>query len=187
MDAGDLQLGPLLAAFGIDGVTGALESASVDLRGRGVTLREVAAGLDGAVRFRAVEGSVGLPGLSHLSMGLVETLGVVLGGGGDGAATAVTCAVGDVSVRQGVAHVERLAILLPQVVVTGEGTVRLGEATMRLALIPRPLDEALFRVVVPVVISGDLASPEVTKHPDLRVGARPGTATDACGKEADRR
>ena len=186
MDANDLQLGPLLAAFGIDEITGTLKSATVDLRGRGATLHEVVAGLDGAVSFRIAEGNLDLPGLSHLSMGLMEGLGVVLGGSGGGAATPVACAVGDLSVRQGVARVERLAILIPQVLVTGEGSVRLSESTIRLTLIPRPLDDALFRVVVPVVISGKLAAPEVTKHPELRVGARPETAPDACGG-ADRR
>lgn len=185
--ASDLRLGPLLAAFGVDQVTGTLASASIDLSGRGTTPREVAAGLDGAVRFRMVDGSIGLPGLSHVSMGLVETLGVVLGGGAGGdAATPVTCAVGDVPVRGGVARVEQLAVLIPGVVITGEGTVRLGEGAVQLTLTPNPLDGALFRVVVPVVVSGTLASPEVTKRPDLRVGARPEAALDACGKEADR-
>lgn len=186
-EASDLQLGPLLAAFGVGKVAGTLRTASVDLRGPGTTPREVAAGLDGAARFRMVDGSIGLSGLSHVSMGLVETLGVVLGGGGGAGATPVTCAVGEVPVRGGVAHAERLAVLIPGVVITGEGTVRLGEGAVRLTLMPHPLDEALFRVVVPVVISGELASPEVTKHPDLRVGTRPEAASDACGKEAGHR
>lgn len=189
VDGSGVQLGPLLAPLGIDQVTGRLRSASVDLRGQGTTTRELAAGLDGAAHLRIVDGSIALPDLSHVSMGLVETLGYVLGGGGSGdaAATPVACAIGDFPVRQGVVHAERLTILTPRVVIAGEGTVRLNEATVRLTLVPRPLDEAFLRVVVPVVISGKLASPEVTTHPELRAGLRPDTMTDICRDELGRR
>lgn len=182
---GGLRLGPLLAAFGGGGeVTGTVRTASVDLRGRGATLHEVAAGLGGAARFRAADGSVRVPGLAHLSMGLVETFGAVLGVGGNAGATPVACAIGDLPVRDGVVHAERLVMVTPRVAITGEGVVRLGKGTLRLTLVPRPLDEALLRVVVPVVLSGDLASPEVETHPELRVGARPEPAADVCAEEA---
>jgi hypothetical protein len=185
---GGLQLGPLLAAFGAGGeVTGTVGTASVDVRGRGATLREIAAGLDGAARFRIADGSVRVPGLAQLSMGLVETFGAVLGIGGDAGATPVACAVGDLPVRDGVVHAERLVMVTPRVAITGEGVVRLGEGTLRLTLVPRPLDEALLRVVVPVVVSGDLASPEVEAHPELRLGLRPAPATEVCAEEAGRR
>jgi hypothetical protein len=120
-------------------------------------------------------------------MGLVETFGAVLGVGGDAGATPVACAVGDLPVRRGVVHAERLVVVTPRVAVTAEGTLRLGDGALRLTLTPSPLDEALFRVVVPVVISGDLASPEVTPHPELRVGVRPEPAADVCAEEAGRR
>ena len=188
-EASGLQLGPLLAAFGVGGeVTGTARTASVDLRGRGATLREVAAGLDGAAGFRIADGSLRVPGLARLSMGLAETFGAVLGVGGDAGATPVACAVGDLRVRSGVAHAERLVVVTPRVAITGEGTVRLGDGTLRLTLTPHPLDAALLRVVVPVVVSGDLASPEVSTRPELRVGAaRAGAPADACAEEAGRR
>lgn len=185
---GGLRLGPLLAAFGGGGeVTGTVRTASVDLRGRGATLHEVAAGLGGAARFRVADGSVRVPGLAHLSMGLVETFGAVLGVGGNAGATPVACAIGDLPVRDGVVHAERLVMVTPRVAITGEGVVRLGKGTLRLTLVPRPLDEALLRVVVPVVLSGDLAALEVETHPELRVGARPEPAADVCAEEASRR
>ncbi len=184
---GGLRLGPLLAAFNVGGVAGTVRTASVDLHGRGTTLREVAAGLDGAARFRIADGSIRVPGLAHLSMGLVETFGAVLGVGGDAGATPVACAIGDLPVRGGVVHAERLVVVTPRVAITVEGTVRLGDGALRLTLTPRPLDEALLRVVVPVVISGELASPEVTTHPELRVGARPEAPADVCAEESGRR
>ena len=188
LEAADgLRLGPLLVAFGVEGFTGRVGTASVDVRGQGATLGEVAAGLDGVARFRVADGSVRVPGLARLSMGLVETFGAVLGVGGDAGATPVACAVGDLPVRRGVVHAERLVVVTPRVAVTAEGTLRLGDGALRLTLTPSPLDEALFRVVVPVVISGDLASPEVTPHPELRVGVRPEPAADVCAEEAGRR
>jgi hypothetical protein len=180
LNAGDVQLGPLLAAFGIEQVAGRLLAASVDVHGRGMTPRQIAATLDGAAHLRVVDGSIGLPGLSHISMDLLETAGFVLGGSGDAAPTPVTCAFGDFPVRQGVVHAERLTVVTPRVIIAGEGTVRLDDGTMRLTLVPRPLDEAFLRVVVPVVISGDVLSPEVTKHPELRAGMRPETVADIC-------
>jgi hypothetical protein len=107
--------------------------------------------------------------------------------GGDAGATPVVCAIGDLPVRAGVVHAERLVVVTPRVAITGEGAVRLGDGTLRLTLVPRPLDEALLRVVVPVVVSGDLASPEVAPHPELRVGSRPEPAADVCAGEAGRR
>ncbi|MBD0272768.1 MAG: AsmA family protein, partial [Acetobacteraceae bacterium] len=188
LEAADgLRLGPLLAAFGVDEFSGKVGTASVDVSGQGATLREVAAGLDGAARFRIVDGSVRVRGLAHLSMGLVETFGAVLGVGGDSGATPVACAVGDLPVRDGVVHAERLVVMTPRVAITGEGTVRLGDGALRLTLTPRPLDPALLQVVVPVVVSGDLASPEVTPHPELRVGARPEPPADVCAEGAGRR
>ena len=187
LEANNLRLGPLLAAFGVGEVTGTARTASVDLRGQGTTLRQIAAGLDGVARFRVVDGSVRVPGLAHLSMGLLETFGAVLGVGGDAGATPVACAVGDLPVRDGVVHAERLVVVTPRVVITAEGTIRLGDGTLRLTLTPSPLDEALLRVVVPVVLSGDLASPEVAPQPELRVGARAGPPDDVCAQEADRR
>ncbi len=188
LGADGLRLGPLMAAFGIGGeVTGTVRTASVDFRGHGTTPREIAAGLDGAARFRIAEGSVRVPGLAQLSMGLVETFGAVLGVGGDAGATPLACAIGDLSVRSGVVHVERLVVVTPRVAITGEGAIQLGEGTVRLTLTPSPLDEALLRVVVPVVISGGLASPEVATHPEFRVGARAGVPADVCAEEAGRR
>lgn len=185
-DADDLQLGRLMAMFGIGELTGRLATASVDLRSQGMMLREVAEALDGELRFRVAEGSIGLPSLSHMSMGLVEALGVAMGGHGGGS-TPLTCAIGNVPVRGGVAHVERLLLVIPNIVIVGEGTVRLGDATLNLTLTPRPRDEALLRVVVPVVVSGDLTSPQVSKNPDLRVGSRSAVVSDPCGHEADGR
>jgi AsmA family protein len=181
LEADDLRLGPLLTAFGVGEVTGTARTASVDLRGQGTTLRAIAAGLDGVARFRVTDGSVRVPGLAHLSMGLMETFGAVLGVGGDAGATPVACAIGDLPVREGVVRTERLVMVTPRVAITGEGAVRLGDGTLRLTLTPSPLDEALLRVVVPVVVSGDLTSPEVTTHPELRVGAaRAGASADVC-------
>jgi AsmA family protein len=188
LEAKGLRLGPLLAAFGIgETATGTVRTASVDLSGRGTTLREIAAGLDGTARFRITDGSVRVPGLARLSMGLLETFGAVLGVGGDAGATPVACAVGDLPVRGGVVHAERLVVVTPRVAITGEGTVRLGDGTLRLTLTPHPLDEALLRVVVPVVVSGDLASPEVSPSPELRIGERAGTPAGICTEEAGRR
>ena len=182
-----LRLGPLMSAFGVGEVTGTVRTASVDLRGRGATLREVAAGLDGAARFRIADGSVRVPGLANLSMGLVETLGAVFGVGGDAGATPVVCAAGDLPVRGGVVRTERLVLVTPRVAITVEGAIRLGDGTLRLTLVPRPLDEALLRVVVPVVVSGALASPDVEPHPELRLGLRPEPAADVCAEDAGRR
>lgn len=187
LEVNDLRLGPLMAAFGVGEVTGTVRTASVDLRGRGTTPREIAAGLDGAARFRVADGSLGVPGLAHLSMGLAETFGAVLGLGGDTGATPVACVIGDLPVRGGVVHPERLVVVTPRVSITAKGTVRLGDGTLRLTLTPSPLDPALLRVVVPVVVSGDLASPEVKTHPELRVGARPEPLADVCAEEAGRR
>ena len=188
MSASNMQIGPLLAAVGIDRVSGTLASASVDLRGRGATPREVAAALDGGVRLRMVDGSIDAPGLSHVSMGLFETLGFVLGsGGGNAAPTPVTCAVGDFPVRRGVVHAERLVVVTPSLVIAGEGTARLDEATVRLTLVPKPIDEAFLRVLTPVVISGSLFSPEVATHPELRAGVRPEPADGICRDGSDHR
>src|SRR3712207_7638822 len=82
-------------------------------------------------------------------------------------------------------HAERLVMVTERVAITGEGVVRLGEGTLRLTLTPSPLDQALLRVVVPVVVSGDLASPGVETHPELRVGAaRAEPAAGVCAEEA---
>lgn len=185
-EARGMRLGPLFAGFGIDQIKGKLTAASVDLRGRGATLRQVAAALDGAARFRVDDGSLDLPDLAHLSMGLGETLAYAFGGSAGATPTPVACALGDFPVRKGTVHAERLSVLTPRLLLVGEGTIRLDEATIRLTLVPKPLDEALFRVVVPVVVSGALSSPKVTTHPELRSGARPETAAGMCGKEASR-
>jgi uncharacterized protein involved in outer membrane biogenesis len=130
LEAKGLRLGPLLAAFGIgETATGTVRTASVDLSGRGTTLREIAAGLDGTARFRITDGSVRVPGLARLSMGLLETFGAVLGVGGDAGATPVACAVGDLPVRGGVVHAERLVVVTPRVAITGKA--RSGSATGR--------------------------------------------------------
>ncbi|MBD0270992.1 MAG: AsmA family protein [Acetobacteraceae bacterium] len=187
LEANGLRLGPLLSAFGFGEVaSGTARTASIDLNGRGATLREVAAGLDGTARFRISDGSVRVPGLAQLSMGLFETFGAALGIGGDAGATPVACAIGHLPVRTGVVHAERLVMVTPRVAITGEGAVMLGEGTLRLTLTPTPLDEALLQVVVPVVISGDWTSPDVETHPELRVGARTQAPTDVCAEESGR-
>lgn len=78
-------------------------------------------------------------------------------------------------------------VVIPQVIIVGEGTVRLGDGTLNLTLTPRPLDPALLRVVVPVVVGGTLTSPEVSKDPDLHVGGQAAGVPDLCNGEADRR
>ena len=65
--------------------------------------------------------------------------------------------------------------------------MHLDEAAVRLTLVPKPLDEAMFRVVVPVLISGALLSPETTTHPELRAGMRSESAADICRDQVERR
>ncbi|MDJ0387234.1 AsmA family protein [Roseomonas sp. E05] len=180
LEASGLSLAPVLAPLGIEWLTGSFATASLDLRSQGATRPEILAGLGGRANFRVSEGSLDLSGLPHISMDLVETLGFLLGSGGGSGPTPVVCAVADLPIRHGVVQVEQLVVQIPQVVIVGEGTVQLAQSRLNLTLTPNPLQDALLRVLVPVVVSGDLASPGVTRHPELSLQTKAAAQAKAC-------
>ena len=153
-----------LSAFG-GGIAEALEGAidaEVRLAGRGASLADIAASLDGRISMVVGEGRARAAAMDRFVGGASTLLSALRGGGDEW--TVVNCAAVAFRVEDGVATSEVLVFDSAAATVAGHGTIDLGTETLDLVVSPEPKVVTL-NVAVPVLIEGTFARPRFTPDP----------------------
>lgn len=161
LTARSLDAGQLSRALGAtERLDGALD-LNLDLTGRGGTPRSLAATLNGRATASLSNGRVAN---RHIEWIAADLLRVLLPGGSE-SDTPINCAVGQFDIRAGLATAQALLVDTKRVVVTGTGTVNLGNETLALRLDPKPKEPSLLSLAHPMLVGGTLSAPTVRPDP----------------------
>lgn len=159
--AKDVDTGAIVAAAGAKGALVATAAFDARLKGKGRTVRALAASLDGTVGLILGKGTIGSSYVNLLGADVVRTL---LPGGGSGGGTALECFAAPFTVAKGIAKTDGILFDTDRMTVRGGGTVSLRDETLDLLLKPESKDAALVSLATPIRVSGTLARP--TAYPD---------------------
>ncbi|MFZ5930508.1 MAG: AsmA family protein [Pseudomonadota bacterium] len=127
----------------------------------GATMAELAAGFDGRAYLEMREGAIPVRLSSLLRGGITDIFrsieGMFEGAGKD---ARIRCGFGAFVINGGVAENKALLMITDKAVVTGKGSIDLGQERLKMRLSPRPYDKSLISLASDVDIRGTLVSPE---------------------------
>jgi uncharacterized protein involved in outer membrane biogenesis len=151
----------LLHAFGMGGsFTGGTVNLDLDVKGKGGSVRQLMAGLDGSVGFEMRGGRIE----DRFAKLILADLVQLIAAGGD--SNAINCVVSRFSVKSGLATADALVADTPGAVILGSGRVMLDSEKLDLRLDPTAKQVNLANLAVPVRVGGTLASPSVSPDPE---------------------
>jgi len=126
-------------------------------QGRGDSLHELAAGADGNLSARVLQGTM-RASLAELTGVDLRGLGLTLTG--SNREVPVRCAAADFEIHTGVMHAKRFFIDSKLVFISGQGRVLLDSETLDLTLHGEPKGLRILRIKAPVLLQGTLLQPK---------------------------
>ena len=168
----DIDLNTLMTQLGNPGMIEAAKAGlHADVKGRGKSVREIMASLDGTLGVVTGKGRIGAKALDALSTDVAQLITLSAIGGAQQSVNELNCIAVPFKVEKGIAHTDAILIDTGRVTVRGTGSVDLRAERLDLLLTPNPKDSSLASyVAVPVRVGGTLASPSFT--PDKGAIAR---------------
>ena len=161
-NAKDIDANTLMTQLGNAGmVENAKAGLHANLKGRGKSMREMMASLDGTMGVVSGPGRIGSKWVDAMGADLMKLF--ALSGGGN--VSQLNCIAAPFNVRGGVARTNAILFDTGRMTVRGEGDINLGTERLDLLLTPKPKDAALVSLAVPVRVTGSLASPAVAPDP----------------------
>lgn len=148
-------------------IVGGLE-ARAKLRGRGLSVREVAANADGQVTLIVPQGEIREAFAELLGVNVTRGLGLLLTK--SPRTTEIRCAVADFRAQRGVLNAQSIVMDTGVVLTQGSGSVSLRDETLDLTLKGAPKEPRLVRLVAPIRVRGRLAQPELGVDLDNAIG-----------------
>lgn len=154
-----IHIGSLLKNMKItDLVSDGKVDVEVDVRGRGKSLRELMAGLNGGISLVMGEGRIDN---KYLDFAAADLINLITPGNNKKDQTVVNCFVCKFDIQSGMAVNQGLLLDTEQMTVAGEGNIDLAGEILHLTLNPKPKEKSLMSLAVPVNIRGALSDPSV--------------------------
>jgi len=153
----------------------------VDLTGRGKSLHEVAASIDGTV-MATLPGGMVRDSLAELTGIDLRGLGLLLTK--NKREVPVRCGIASFEARDGTLSAKKLVLDTDSVLIAGEGLVHMDTETLDLVLRGYPKNVRFFQLRAPIAIQGTLKAPSISiqAHDSKLVLVDPGKAKDVdCG------
>ncbi len=132
--------------------------ASLDLRGRGASPREIASTLEGRVQLLLEDGTIEARYANALIIDLIDKLS---SDEDQQEHVALHCFFADLEIRQGRVETRALVLDSDDVVLHGEGSLDLGHERIDLEVTPTPKDPGVLSLSAPVRVAGSLLIPEI--------------------------
>ena len=182
IDGPELPAGPALALVGGPAQSTGTIDLRADLRGRGATLRALAATMDGHAGVAMVNGEVDNAWLQSLLAGTLRAANIPLEAAGG---STVRCAAIRADASAGKVQLRALTLDTSKLKLDGAGVIDLGAETLDLHL--RALLRLGAALSVPLQVQGSMLAPQVTLDPGAiapgRIGIAIGGAApaDTCG------
>jgi uncharacterized protein involved in outer membrane biogenesis len=179
----DIDLNTLMTQLGNPGMIEAAKGAlHANLKGRGKSVRDIMASLDGSLALGTGAGRVGPKALDQLSADLLKLLALNIGGGQQQSVTQINCVAVPFTVQAGIAKSDAILIDTGSVTVKGSGTANLRDERLDLVFTPTAKSGGLMSyAAVPVHVTGSFANPSIA--PDA-AGAIKNVAGAAAGVAA---
>lgn len=143
-------------------LTGTLE-ARVKMTGHGKSVHEAASTADGQATMAIPGGGMRHTLAEWLGVNVLDAIGLSLSG--DQSNTNLRCAVANFDARNGVMTAQQFVIDTDPVRIDGSGHVDLHDESLNLTLQGHPKSFQIFRVKVPINVSGKLAAPAIGIDP----------------------
>ncbi|NQV99074.1 MAG: AsmA family protein [Rhodospirillales bacterium] len=176
-----LDYGAALKSQGMDDMAVGKVDVDIDVSGKGTSVRELMAGLNGKTRIQARDGQIKSGALNIISTDLLN----VLDSKDD---KKLICAVIDFDIKNGLADTRAIVIETGGFSVLGTGMVNLKDETPKLRIDPRAKKASVASAaMVPFDVSGTLAKPVFAIDPAAMAGnvaagaARTGAAVATMG------
>ncbi len=143
-------------------LTGMLE-ARIKLSGHGKSVHEAASTADGQATVAIPGGGMRHSLAEWLGVNVLDAIGLTLSG--DQSNTNLRCAVANFSAKNGILTAQQFVLDTDPVGIDGSGQIDLHDESLNLTLQGHPKNFQIFRVKVPIEISGKLASPSIGIDP----------------------
>ncbi len=155
--ARDVDLGKAVHDLGFGDLIEASVGFDVDANGRGSTVRQIMARLNGSTNLVVGEGRAKTTVLDVLVGGPTSVIGKIFNGN-NGELSALNCVVSHIDVVDGLATSKIFLADTEHVRITGAGTVNLADEIINVSINPKPKSFAL-NTAVPILVGGTLKRP----------------------------
>lgn len=170
-----IDLGRLFSDLGVTDLLSTRADIAAKLSGRGKSMHDIAASLNGQTNLATGEGTVNSKMFALVSNDLAKAI-VPNGSSGDKAK--LVCALSAFDFKGGVGTSKALAVETDSLITTGGGTIDLGGERIDLLLKPKPKNASLVSLAFPIRVSGPLGAPSAGLD---RTGVVTGVATAVGG------
>jgi len=157
MKALKIDLGKLLTDADVTDLLEGAININVKLNGRGKTVRNLAAGLDGQVRAVIGEGRVKTTALDAFIGGPTQVVAKMITGDKK-EYTVLNCVVSHTDIKKGIANISAAVIDTEYARIVGKGKMDLGTEALDVVVTPEP-KSATLNLAVAVKIGGTLGDP----------------------------
>lgn len=175
IQAREVEVGELLRSLEIgDVLGGGRGDLDLNVSGRGNSVRELMAGLDGDTNFAMKGGHID-NGFARL---MLSDLFSLISFGSSGSNTAINCFVARFAIKGGQATSTGLVLDTSGATIFGSGGIDLATEGLALRLDPHAKLTNLVNLAIPVEIGGTIANPSVAPDPTAIPGKVVGVASD---------
>lgn len=154
-----LNAGQLLKDLEITAIAELTGQFGVDIEGRGGSLQEIAASLNGEAGLVTGEGQLNSTTFELIAADLVFAL---IPRGEEGNVAQVNCFASHATFKNGIGTVDQLVLATERVRTYGRGTIDLRDEQLDLTLEPKPVDASLLSLATPIHVHGTLSNPDAS-------------------------
>ncbi len=157
-----LNYGDVLKTMDISESVDGVIDFTVNLRGTGNSMRQIATGLNGYTELVATDGVITNQLLAVVSTGLDSVVGPLFGGKNK---TNLNCAISRYDISGGVANTRAMVVDSDTFTLKGSGSADLRTEKLKLKFDTKTREAALVSLAVPFRVEGTLASPNAYPDP----------------------
>ncbi len=161
MSARGVDAGKLLKEFDLGNYLSLKTDFEAEIKGTGASPHKIMAGLGGTVRIVGKEGRINDGVISAVSTGLADALPWVAREDSN----IINCMLADVSIKSGVAIINKMFMDTNGMKVNGSGDANLGSEELNITITPVAKNVSLGSFAVPLSITGQFVSPDVGINP----------------------
>jgi len=163
IDGGKIDIGQLLTDMDVTDLLFGVIDVDVAVQGRGKSVHQIMAGLNGRTSVVMGEGKMKSTALDEYVGGAATVLAQVIAGK-KSEYTVINCFLNQFDVKNGVANSKIFLFDTEYAQITGSGKINLGTEQIDFTLDPKPKSVTV-NTAVPVVVKGPLADPSIRLDP----------------------
>lgn len=163
LDGEKIDIGQLLTEMEITDLLYGVVDTDIAVQGRGKSVRQIMAGLNGKTSVVMGEGKMKSTALDQYVGGAATVL-TQLFAGKKSEYTVINCFLNQFDIRNGVATSKIMLFDTEYAQITGAGTINLGTEQIKYSLDPKPKSVTV-NTAVPVEVTGPLADPSIGLNP----------------------